>query len=338
MAVVPEAAGAAASLSYMILALVAFLGYIVARGLLATWTHSIGYMLNWLAGELKFTVGVGFAKASVDLGGPFREVDRLVISALQSWAAGLEAETAYFWHGSATIAEWTVGQVSGLADDTADAFDWLIHTHLPRISLGQVSKAALTGLIAKMIADALPKTWGTITKVVHVVEHTVTHTVTKVVAAAGAIPLPNPWAFPAFHRWWHDLTKWREVTQRRLARLEKLLGVAGMAAVMANVLGLPNWRCLTKGNIGKTARHLCGLSPALLQDFLGLLTDLLILQDVCRIITLVEQGLSLVQPEITAFITGAEAWACYGDNEAPPQMPAPALSLPPSFALTLSLP
>lgn len=336
--VAPEAAGGAASLAYMVLALTALLGYCIARGLLACWTHSIGYMLNWLAGELKFSVSLGFTKASVDLGGPFRTVDRLVITALQDWAAGLEAEVGYFWHGSATIAEWTAGQVSGLAHDTADTFEWLIHAHLPKISGQKISETALRGLIAKMIADAIPKVWPKITKLTHVIEHTITHTVTKVISSAGAIPIPNPWAFPRFHHWWHDLTKWREVTAKRLARLEKLLGVAGMAAVMANVLGLPNWRCLTRGNIGKTARHLCGLSPRALQDILGLLTDLLILADICHVIQLLEGGLSLVEPEITAFITGAEAVACYGTNAGPAALPLTPLALPAAPSIALALP
>lgn len=331
--VAPEAGAASASLLYMILALVAFLGYIVARGLIATWTHSIGFLLEWLAGELSFSVGKGFAKVDVNLGAPFREVDRLVLTALQNWAAGLEAETAYFFHGSATLAEWTIGQVSGLADDTADAFDWLIHTHLPRISAGKVATAGLAGLVAKMIADQLPKVLSHVTTVIHTVEHDVTHIVTKVVASAGTLAPPNPWAFPAFHRWWHDLTKWREVTQLRLSRLEKLLGVAGMAAVMANVLGLPNWRCLTRGNVGKTARALCLLSPKALEGLLGLIIDLLVIEDICTIINLMTRALGTVQPLITAFITDATTWACYGKSEHPPALNIPYPDTPPVTGL-----
>lgn len=333
----PEAAGASASLLYMAIALVAFLGYIVARGLIATWTHSIGYLLNWLGQNLDFSFSKFGVHVPLDLGAPFLEVDRLVLTALQNWAEGLEAETAYFWHGSATIAQWTADQVAGLADDTADAFDWMTHIHLPRLSAGKVSTAALTALVTKLIAAQLPKVWNTVTHVVHVVEHTVTHTVTKVVQAAGAIPLPNPWAFPRFHRWWHDLTKWREVTQRRLHRLEALLGVTGMAIALANVLGLPSWRCLTKGNIGKTARHLCGLSPAFLNDLLALVTDALVLTNICTLIGLMEDGFSLIEPELLAFVTGLEAVACYGSAGTLPALPGPAPFLTPNPGVTLYL-
>lgn len=328
----PEAGAGAASLLYMALALVAFLGYIVARGLIATWTHSLGFLLNWLGNELSFKIPTGFSHITVDLGGPFLEVDRLVLTALQTWAAGLEAETAYFWHGSATLLQWTVDQVSGLADDTADAFEWMIHSHLPKWAKYAVAPGALVPLIAKLVIGELRSHLPTITKTITTYVHEVPSIVNRVTHAAGAIPLPNPWAIPHFHRWYLDLTKWRRVTQERLARLEKLLGAAGLAIAMANVLGLPNWRCLTRGNVGKTARHLCGLSGSALTDLLGLIADALILTDICTIITLLEKGLALVQPALTDFITGASALACYGANVQPPAMPALELDLPPAIA------
>lgn len=299
--VAPEAGAATASLLYMALALVAFLGYIVARGLIATWTHSIGYLLNWLGGELSFKIPTGFSHITVDLGHPFLEADRLVLTALQNWAAGLEAETAYFFHGSATLAEWTIGQVSGLADDTADAFDWLIHTHLPRISLHQVSKATLAAMIAKMIADALPKTWSTVTKVVHVVEHEVTHTITKVVAAAGAIAIPGPFALPGFRHLWHDLTSWRTRIGHRVGRLEKLLGVTGLAALITATFGAEITRFLRCKNTRGIAKAWCGSDLA---SLLGLLGGLAAIEAGFSIVAMAEEMLS-IESQMVKLIGGA---------------------------------
>lgn len=340
MAVVPLAPEAGATIgaaAYALCGLVALLGYLVARGLLATWTHSIGYMLEWLAGELSFTINLGFTHAKLDIGGPFKAVDHQVIAALQSWAAGLENEVGYFFHGSERMLDFMAGQVQGLAGDAADTFEWLVHSYIPKVGHVAVADVLPFARLYKYIDSEIHRLVPELRTVTHTVTHEVTSTVTRVVHAAGSIAIPNPWAFPAFHRWWHDLTKWREVTQKRLARLEKLLGVAGMAAIMANVLGLKSWKCLTKGNVGKTARHLCGLSPAALNDLLGLLADLLILQNACDVITLLDKGAALIEPEITAFITGASAFACYGADAFPPPMPAVALSLAPAPSLTLSL-
>lgn len=337
-AAAPEAAGAAASLGYMILGLVAFLGYIVVRGLIGSWTHSFGFMFEWLGNHLDFSFSKFGLKVPLNLGEPFLEVDRLVLSALQSWAEGLEVETAYFFHGSASLAQWTIGQLTGLADDAADTFEWLIHHHIPKWAKYVITPTALIPLLAKMIADEARKLWPQLLKVVHVVTHEVTHEVTKIIHYGGAVPLPNPWVIPHFRDWYHDITKWRYHVRLRLSRLEKILTAAGFAALMANSLGLKSGRCITRGPLGKVSRALCGLSGTALNDLLGLLVDVLILQDICRVITLLQQGLAFIQPELTSFITAASTMACYGDNQHPPVVNPPALSLPPVTGLTLSLP
>lgn len=340
MAVVPLAPEAGATIgaaTYALCGLVALLGYIVVRGLIASWTHSLGFLLNWLAGELSFSVNLGFTHAHLDIGGPFKAADNIVLSALQSWAAGLEYEVGYFFHGSERMIEWMAGQIQGLAGDTADTFEWLVHSYIPKLGHAAVADVMPAVRLVRLIDSEIERLVPKVGKLTHVIEHDVTHTITHVIRYAGSIAVPNPWAFPAFHRWWHDLTKWREVTLKRLARLEKLLGVAGMAAAMAGVLGLKDWRCLTKGNIGKVSRALCGLSSAALQDLLGLVVDALVLTNICTIIGLLESGLTLIEPELLEFVTGLEAFACYGSAGTVPALGGPAPFLPATAGVTLYL-
>ncbi len=154
------------------------------------------------------------------------------------------------------------------------------------------------------------------------------------VAAAGAIGLALPGHIALPRLWGETVTGIR----KRLRRLEKLATTVGLATAIAGVLGLgTNWRCLTRGNIGRVSRALCGIGPRALEDLLGLLVDALILTDICQVLVVLEKGLAFVEPEITAFITAAETMACYGNNEHLPAGPSVALSLPPVTGLVLSL-
>lgn len=150
-------------------------------------------------------------------------------------------------------------------------------------------------------------------------------------AAAGALAPTLPRVKPL--AWPYGLTP--TGIRRRLHRLEGLFGVTAAAALVASVFRVTP-RCVTDGNIGRIMRKLCGLSPRALADLLGLLADALLLTNICRAITLLEDGLGVVQPEITAFITDLETWACYGDNEAPPKLPEPVLNLPTLRPIALS--
>lgn len=337
-AVAAPAAPAAVALPILAgLTLAAFLGWALARGLLAAWTHTIGYLLQWLASELKFSIHTIVGTVSLDIGGPFRAADHAVIKALQAWVDGMDSLMGKFWHAMASVAEWTVAEFEAFADATVQGFTWLERVHLPKWAKAALIAAFPEAYIARLVIDAVRKYALHPGKVVQIIEHTVTHTVVKTIHAAGAIALPTPWAFPRFRRWERDIAAWRHVTGKRLARLEALLAASGLALAVAKMLGLPNWRCLTKGPIGKVSRALCGMSGAALNDLLGLLADVVILTDICRVITLLEDGLGLIEPALTEFISGASAIACYGDSEAPPVLTGPALSLPPVTGIALSL-
>jgi hypothetical protein len=135
-----------------------------------------------------------------------------------------------------------------------------------------------------------------------------------------------------------ELWRGRVDVHKRLHRLEGLLGVTGLAFAIANVLGLPNWRCLTRGNIGRASRALCGLGAAAFEDLLGLLVDVLIVEDICQVITLLEDSLSIIQGPLNTFVSVVDGALCHGDYGAPASDGRAVLSLPPVTGVALSLP
>lgn len=333
-AVVPEVIP---ELVYVIGLFFAVVGYITARGLLATWTHSLGYLLAWLAQNLDFRVSHFGITFHIDIGAPFRAVDTWIVTALQNWCDGAEIEIAYCLHGMAKVAQYTAEAVDFLARETAQTFDALTHIHLPKWSkyaLGPLLLALALPKILKTIADHVVHI---IVRTVHVVTHEVTHVITSTIPRVAPATIPGLRDLPWIRREVVGFGRWAARVNRRLHRLEGLLGVTALAAAMANVFGLPNWRCLTRGNVGRTVRKLCGLGPAALEDLLGLLADVLLVEDVCQVINLLSDGLTLVEGPLNTIIGGVDSALCHGHFNRPPEDPAVVLSLPPVTGVTLSL-
>lgn len=337
----------------------AVVGYMVARGLLATWTHSIGYLLQWLAGELTFKVGAGFFSSKIDLGGPFRAADHFIVTALQNWCAGAEIEMGYFLHGSEHLWRLTAESIDYLARETSLTFDWIAHVHLPKwakwAALAAVPPALLARLVAHAVAQLVHVAARTARTVVHETrvevlrlphalerrltrdERAIAKLAAAAAAAAGTIAIPHVGGFASpwpeirglTRRWWR--------LARRVSRLEALLGVTAMAAAMANVFGLPNWRCLTRGNVGRTMRHLCGLDEALLGFLLAGTMEALIVTDICDFAYLLTQATEAVTPGLLELVAVEDALiGCHGAT-APPPLTVPALNLPrPTLELALA--
>ena len=151
-------------------------------------------------------------------------------------------------------------------------------------------------------------------------------------AAAGAIGLALPHA-PSLPVPW-GLTA-RQL-RRRLGRAEALLGVTAFAAVLASTLGV-SARCLRPtGPLSRVSRRLCGLSSGALNDLLGLLVDALIVVDVCEVITLLNEGLTVIEGPLADLTGVAGAALCHGDYSEPPAMPSVQLYLPSNPSLQLS--
>jgi hypothetical protein len=327
----------------------AVVGYLVARGILATWTHSIGYLLEALASALVLSVSLGFKTVHIDFSGPVRSLDNFVVKALQNWSAGAEIEMAYCLHGMTKVAQYTAQAVDYLARESAATFDWLVGIHLPKLTRNIVAPAALGALIAKMVADAIRKALPRVDHVAHAVAHAATVPITRTVtiphlgelqwihrhwkaltaalATAGTVTLAPGLAIP---RVWHGIDELRAKLgriEKRLTKTEALFGATALAAAMANVLGIPNPRCLRKGPLGRVARHLCGLPTHFLNDLLGLLADFFILENVCTVLPWIETAASDIGTPLVEVLTEVGAGLCRG-SQAPGALRGPAPSIP----------
>lgn len=343
---IPEAGFALGSVAAILLEL---LGYCIALGLLWTWRNTIGLALLHLADSLNIQVKVyGHTIFGFDFGGPIRSANSLVEQFLSDWAVGADIVVGRLWHTLGLVFSVTGYEIARLAHDTFALGLHIVHRAIPDAigaAVGDVrgaiklAKGAYGGLLSAFltvkhqffaevhgIGSSLRSAWHAITwtehellrwekQVTHALRHAGHAVITDTVGKA-VHDLPVPWG-----RTLRDL--------KRLARKhEGLFAASVMAGVMANVLGLPNWRCLTRGNIGRVSRALCGLSTHALNDLLGLLVDLLVLENICEAITLMEQGFGLVEPTLADWLGTATAQFVHCGYDTAPTLQLPALHYP----------
>lgn len=328
--------------------LLAFTAWLIFRGLLAGYVHTFGYLLDRLAGVLKFKIRYA---PDVDLGGPVRALNHGIQHTLAAGASKSEHAMGYMFHGAARLQEWTTREIRTLAHETLGWAVDLEHVKIPRWLKIAASVALPPLALARLIRAAVRAELPHLTRVVRVVEKQAGAGVTRTVA----LPYLGQWQW--IHRHWRALTaavaaagalagagalpwvhifprvrvleRFEVLTRKRLRRLEALLGVTGLAIALANVLGLPNWRCLTRGNVGRTARAICGIPSHLLNDLLGLVVDFFVLTNICEVITLLNEGFGVVAGPLADFAGAAGGALCHGDYSAPPAHPVAAFTVPP---------
>lgn len=333
------------------------LGWVVSLGLLWTWRHTIGLAFLHLADALNFSFRIPIVgRIGFDWGGPFRDFSTLVENWLSAWALGSDILAGKLFYGLTWIFQEMAHASSALAQDVFDLGHWIVRTAVPAYVHAQLWPIREALRAAHAVTKVIQTRIVHVTKVVEIKTAGAVHTVIRetalpflgswrwlhahiailrrLVADAGkieaaiAIPFPTDLPIP----WGRTISNIR----KRLGKVEALLGASAFAVAMANVLGLPNWRCLTRGNVGRTARALCGLSPAALQDILGLLTDVLLVTNICMVTELLEQGLQLVEGPIDSIVGVVGGSLCNGDFQKPPSIGPVALSLPPVSGLALS--
>ena len=121
-----------------------------------------------------------------------------------------------------------------------------------------------------------------------------------------------------------------------MRRLEALLGAAAFAGLMANALGVTA-RCLRSGNVGRTARALCGMPKHALDDLLGLVIDFLVINDICQVIVLLNDAFALVEDQLAAFAGEVGGALCHGDYDGGPIVPVAPFTAPPLQVQSLLL-
>lgn len=352
-AAAPETGGAGAALLAATIGLLALLAYYAVRGILAGWQATIGRAFLWLAEALTFNIPTGFTNIHVSLGGPFKAVNNAVVGWLGAFAEKLDGYAGLFFHGSAVLVHWTAQEIRNTATDVLGWGKWLQQVFTPTLIRGYTD-------IWKGIAKTAGKlAHFSVTQFHHlerIVSHTYTATTTTVyrlpksldkrlgkdenwlkaltvglAALAGGIAIQLPHKGFSLPDTWRGLTKRLARIERRLARLEKLLGAAGMAAVMANALGLPNWRCITRGNLGRLSRYVCGLPTWLLGLIIYGTVEAFIITDLCGFTDLLIKEAEAIRPTLYALVDVEDALiGCHGTVK-PPDLNLPPLSLPPMY-------
>lgn len=342
---VPEAVAGTATLADLLLALGSALLWVVCLGLLWAYRYTIGAQLEGLANALD---SVRVWKFHIPTG-PIRSLDHGIQVALSKGVSTMDHAMGLFFHWAGLMLAWMANFAMRSAQDTLALANWVTHIHLPKYAKWAIRAAFplawLTKLIAQEITKALPK-------VGHIAKAAATSTVTVVekipraidrrltkaekrlaalaaalVALGGAIHLPHHVTTPGDV--WRGLTKRLARLERRMTRLEKLLGVAAMAAAMANVLGLPNWRCLTRGNIGRGARAFCGLDKWIVDLLLLGSVEAFIVTDLCKFTDLLIAEAEQVVPVLMTLVDVEDALiGCHGTVK-PLTFNLPPASLPP---------
>lgn len=314
---------------YVIGLFAALVGYLAARGLLATWTHSLGFLFQWMGAHLNVRIPIPhFRDPHIDLGGPFRAIDSLMVTALQTWAVGAEIEMGYCLHGLEKVFRYMAEAIDILARETTATFDWLVHVRLRDLAKALSLPVLLPLLLPKLLKSLLPYIGHGIVKIVHTVTHEVTHITTRVVRAAGAVVLPSPWALPQFRKKWHELEQWRKVTGWRLARLEGLLAASGLALAVAKLWGVRVSCMKRNGSIARFMRGICGLDKAILDLLLLGTVEAFIVTDLCGFTNLLMRATENVRPALLELVDAEDALiGCHGATK-PLALALPPLSLP----------
>ena len=329
---------ALAWLADLIAALFGLLAFIICLGMLKGYQFSFGYLLGWLANHLKFHIPLPFgAGFTLDIGYPFAYIDRLIVEQLQAGVSFGEWTLHHALAGWEFLQRWNARLIEDLGRAIWHGLVWTWDVNFPnwhKATIGQLTPRIRR---AQHKADQASSSADTAAKVAHGIAVRLPHDLAAQRAAIERTTIAHVF----------DTPQWRGVSHRQArlnARLNRLahevagVGTAAFAATMlANLWG--NSRSCNKsdGPIGRIARALCGLGTQALEDLLGLLADVLILENICTVITVLEDGLKFVQPELTAFIGTAEAQFVHCKYDLPANDPMPLPYLPPVTGVVLSL-
>jgi hypothetical protein len=272
-----------------------------------------------------------------DLRNDWLRLEHGIYQGLLDWRRGSEIQIAWTWRQMGNAWGWTAAMVEWLAKETDQTFEALTHIHLPKWAKWIVAGAFPPLLIARLLKAILPHLHLHTTRISKYVTKEFPRTVVHLAPAAIETAFPGIVDIPWIEKQVYGLTRRNLRINWRLHRLEGLLTVAGLAAVMAKVWGVSP-RCIKRnGPIGRVARRLCGLSAGALEDLLGLLVDALIVTDICEVITLLGDGMHIIEGPLDAIVSEVGGALCHGDYKAAPDVPPVTLSLPPVTGVVLSL-
>lgn len=286
------------------------LGWVVALGLLYTWNATFHILLQKIADALTYDHHFPFGiHVHFSLGGWARDIDTIARNAFSDWAVGCEIMVGKLWYVAGWTVYTTVQEIRHLAQDTLALGHWIVHTAVPtyvdgatHLLHGLTKTVYVTAHAAEAKAANLTRTVDTLAR------HSVAVLDREVAGLRERV-----WRDERLlhHEAAHGIDDLESEFWKLYKRVGVLTGATVFAAAMANVLGV-SARCLRKGNIGRVSRALCGLSGAALNDLLGLLTDVLIFENVCTLLPILETAASDIGTPLVAALTDVGAGLCGG--------------------------
>lgn len=281
-------------LAYLVVGLLALLGWVVCRGLRGVWIHTLGLMLVTLADVLKYDK----AFIHIDFGGPIRALNTTILNAITTTGQKFEHSAGYFFHGAAIIQGWAARELFGLARDVLAWGQWLQHSHLPKWVKALIYAAVPPLLILRLVKAAIAANLPHVGRVVvtKVTSTVVTRVKRIVVATAGAVAIPG-WVIHLPRRVGRIESRFPNIWHR-LRKLELLLGATGAAVLVARALGVGSAKCIRSGNIGRAARRWCGLDGSIVT---ALLAGLIVLEGPISLEQFARELLD-IETELTNFV------------------------------------
>jgi hypothetical protein len=351
----PEEVAALAVLEESVALLVNLLGWGVALGIGIIWAHTFSPLFQGIARALTFTINTHFHyRKTFHLGGWASSLDHAATEAFTTWAKDQEQAVGMWWYAIGWTVNQLVVQTKELAATTARFAHWTVHSAIPgaidtaiRPWSNKTNKAAATAGAAGALALLLKKAL----RAEHRAEHAANQATRAATRAAGheahvAKSVATTTAGAVTHET-KVITQVIDVAslpvpfgrtvaqiKKRIGLLEAGVGATAVAVALANVLGIPNPKCLTRGPIGRVARTLCGMPSHFLNDLLGLLADFLILENVCIVLPWVEAAAAEVAVPLVEALTVVGAGLCKGSIGVAQPLQGPMPSVP---AVTYSL-
>lgn len=323
----------------LLLVLTVYVAYALAN---LQHSQSAGF-LGWLA----------HAAANLPLFGGFSakqilKMDAYLTRALGKHFQAVERKGVQWLVGLKQYAGWMAASAVAPAAATWAFAWWMVHTEVPRLIHGRTKHIEQTATGADAKAEAAAKaaagvakshpgkvTTKEVTKIERVamphaeewawINHhwkALTHAVTHPGVIPGTLALPVPL------RWFGLTKKQLRAHTRRLARLEKLLGVGTFAAVLASTLGV-SLRCVKPGgNLGRFARSVCGAPSWLIRFLVAGAIEAFILADLCDFSNLLIAQTERLRPSLMALVDVENALVGCRDFDSPRVFALAPVSLP----------
>lgn len=306
--------------------LIAFLLFVVAFGLLWAWRHTLGAVLQafaaWAAG-----VSVGASRIRIHPLRPISDIavklDHWVDHALSVAAENSQLVALKMFHQSAFLLAWLGQQVGGLAYDVSAAFERTATATIPDAITRATHTLFRRITAAEHAVDhaldvSIPSIQHRISTLDHARKSAEALAAREAATIAHDVTVTLPHEIAHAEAWIGRTAKQARAHARRLANIEALLTVAGVAALVNVALSTLklNWiKCPALGRIGR--KH--GCAPwHLLEDMLGGTFLALAATDICKWSALMTGAAQEIRPVLVSVVGVENALVgCHGATGPP---------------------